>query len=220
LSRRALAFFVSSRAPTTAAANNSSKDNKRQPPSPAARCLALLLARARFLAMRLMDSLGRKALLARFVPLMAACLLGLAGVFQVLGAQSAGAQSTGGAAALAAGPLGAAMLAKLPVWVPGAAALMCLSLYGVAFNLSLGPVPNILTAELFPARCRSAAMAASLGAQFLANTAVGLLFPVLRHRFGPTKVFAGFAGVCAVTWAGAARFVPETKGRALEDMAR
>lgn len=59
--------------------------------------------------------------------------------------------------------------------------------YGVAFSLSLGPVPNILSAELFPMRSRAAAMSVSLAAQFACNTAVGMLFPVARARLGSVR---------------------------------
>jgi len=67
--------------------------------------------------------------------------------------------------------------------VAGTVALMATCLYGVVFVLSLGPVPNILTAELFPARVRSAAMALSLAAQFGANALVRPSLPLLLHGF-------------------------------------
>lgn len=51
---------------------------------------------------------------------------------------------------------------------------------------------------------------------FLAK--VGLAFPVLRARYGADAVFAGFAGVCALAWAFVHAFVPETKGKTLEDL--
>jgi hypothetical protein len=100
---------------------------------------------ALLVAMQLMDGLGRRALLLTFVPAMGVCLAAMA-------AAVSGALGTGS--------------------VAGAVALTATCVYGVVFVLSLGPVPNILTAELFPARVRSAAMACSLGAQFGANALV------------------------------------------------
>jgi hypothetical protein len=47
---------------------------------------------------------------------------------------------------------------------------------------------------------------------------VGLVFPVLRHRFGTARVLAGFALVCAAAATFVQKFVPETKGRSLEDL--
>lgn len=56
--------------------------------------------------------------------------------------------------------------------LPKIMAVLGITVYGCAFALSLGPIPNILTAELFPMRARSVAMSTSLGAQFLFNTMV------------------------------------------------
>ena len=157
---------------------------------------------ALFLAMRLMDQMGRRRLLQTFVPFMGASLFALAGVFSWLGSSSGAATAAGAAAS----------------WLPGAVAVACIMAYGCSFALSLGPIPNILTSELFPTRCRSAAMASSLGSQFAFNTAVGLLFPILRHRFGTQAVFAGFGVACGLAWLFVNRFVPETKGVALEEL--
>lgn len=97
--------------------------------------------------------------------------------------------------------------------------MLGITVYGVAFALSLGPIPNILTAELFPMRARSVAMSTSLGAQFLFNTMVGMGFPILRHRFGTQAVFSLFAAVCFVATVFVNKFVPETAGKSLEDLA-
>ena len=66
-----------------------------------------------------------------------------------------------------------------------------ITIYGSAFAFGFAPIPNILTAELFPMRARSAAMSVSLGAQFLCNTMVGLVllrpWPSLhRHLITPS----------------------------------
>merc|ERR550514_1324670 len=116
-----------------------------------------------------MDRVGRRALLLWFVPLMGLCHVALAGA---LGAMGAGAV------------------------LPRVVALLSICLYGVFFALGIGPIPNILSAELFPMRARSAAMAFSLGSQFMFNTMVGMGFPILRHTLGTQKVFGIFASVC------------------------
>merc|ERR1719316_1037740 len=77
-------------------------------------------------------------------------------------------------------------------------ALVAIALYGIFFNLSLGPVPNIYTAESFPARARSAAMTVSLCAQFLAHAMVSFWFPVLMASRGAPAVLYSFAGICGV----------------------
>merc|ERR1711974_101407 len=143
------------------------------------------------LTMFLIDRLGRRTLLKTFVPLMGACHLSLVWAFSALGTASV---------------------------LPKVVAMLGLTLYGSAFALSLGPIPNILTAELFPMRARSIAMSTSLGAQFAFNTMVGFLFPVLRHRFGTQAVFGFFAAVCVVATVFVNKFVPETAGKTLEQL--
>lgn len=148
---------------------------------------------ALLLTMALIERWGRRKLLQTFVPLMGACHLLLALAFGFLGSTAI---------------------------LPRIAAIAAISLYGVAFALSLGPIPNILTAELFPMRARSASMSVSLGAQFLFNTIVGFAFPILRYRLGTSAVFGGFSTVCFAAWLFVRRFVPETKGVSLEQLAK
>jgi len=103
---------------------------------------------ALFFAMSLMDRMGRRRLLQVFVPLMGVCLASLCSVFSFMQPGAA---------------------------IPGVVALISICLYGSFFVLSLGPIPNIISAELFPLRARSAAMAGSLGSQFVFNTLVGMV---------------------------------------------
>lgn len=145
-----------------------------------------------FLTMRLMDLLGRRELLRIFVPLLALCHLALGASF--------------------------AMSASASL-LPRLLGVLSVMLYGIFFSLGLGPIPNILTAELFPPRARSAAMACSLGTQFVFNTLVSLLFPVLRERLGSQTVFFGFSAICALATLFVTAFVPETKGVSLEELA-
>jgi len=140
----------------------------------------------------LIDRVGRRKLLQTFVPIMALCHFGLAAAFSFMGVPT--------------------------VW-PRVLAVAAITMYGSAFAFSLGPIPNILTAELFPMRARSAAMSASLAAQFLFNTCVGFGFPILRHKLGAQAVFSGFGAVCVLAALFVQRFVFETKGASLEQLA-
>lgn len=145
-----------------------------------------------FLAMSLMDKLGRRRLLQLFVPLMGMCLAGLATSFSFM--------ASGGAFA-------------------AALAMTSVCLYGSFFVLSLGPIPNILTSEVFPTRVRSPAMSMSLFSQFFFNALVGMAFPILRHKLGTQAVFATFSTMCLLCWLFVNKFVPETKGMSLEKLA-
>lgn len=143
------------------------------------------------LATFLIDRMGRRALLMRFVPPLAACLAALA---TTLGA-------TGSAPA-------------------AAAATAAVMLFGVFFGMSLGPLPGILAAELFPTAARSVGVSACVTVQWLCNALVAAAFPVVAARFGYARVLHGFAAVCLAAWLVIAKFVPETRGVALEEIGR
>ena len=77
--------------------------------------------------------------------------------------------------------------------------------------------------------CRSSpridiATACSLGvslstaSQWSFNALIAATFPALRLRFGARNVLNGFALVSLLSWAFTYYFVPETKGKALEDI--
>ena len=104
--------------------------------------------------------------------------------------------------------------------VPAAIALFGICLFGSSFSLSLGPIPNIISAEVFPSRARAAAMAASLWSQFAFQFVVGYFFPILRYRLGTQAIFSIFGVMCAACWLFVDRFVPETKGASLEQLGR
>ena len=143
---------------------------------------------AMFLTMALMDTWGRAKMLRVFSPAMGLCLAALG-------------LSLGSSSGVAA-----------------TVALLAIALYGIFFNLSLGPVPNIYTAESFPARARSAAMTVSLCAQFLAHAMVSFWFPVLMASRGAPAVLYSFAGICGVAGLFACTLA-ETKQASLEAIA-
>ena len=96
----------------------------------------------------------------------------------------------------------------------------CIMVFGVAFVLSLGPVPCIVTAELLPTRVRSYGMSLAVAVQWAANASVTQCFPTLTAAFGTEGVLLCFAvsTAAAVLWIYVS--VPETKGKHLEDSSR
>lgn len=145
------------------------------------------------LATYLIDRKGRKWMLQAFVPPLAACLALLA------------ATVGGGAAA------GATALSAF-----GATAAV--TLFGIFFGMSLGPLPNILSAELFPTAVRGVGVSTTTTVQWISNMLVAALFPVAAARFGMPAVLYGFAAVCVGAFLLVVLAVPETKGVALEDI--
>ena len=100
---------------------------------------------------------------------------------------------------------------------PGTAALVAANLYVFAFGFSWGPVVWVLLGEMFNNRIRGAALALAASAQWVANWLVTLTFPGLS-RAGLGWAYGLYAGAAAASFLFVARFVRETKGRALEDM--
>ena len=111
---------------------------------------------------------------------------------------------------------------------PAAATKLMLAsilLYIACFGLSLGPVVWIILSEIFPTAVRGRAMGLATCCLWLADYAVTQTFPLMdakgswfvthfNHAF-PFYIYAVFCIVLIVVmW----RFVPETKGRSLEEI--
>jgi SP family xylose:H+ symportor-like MFS transporter len=120
-----------------------------------------------------------------------------------------------------------AMLALGFVFFSGATgylALACMMLYVASFALSWGPVTWVLLSEIFPNKIRGKAMAVAVAAQWVSNYLVSLTFPMMNDNTQLTEQFNhGFAywvyGMMSLlamwfVW----KFVPETKGKTLEEM--
>ncbi|HEY1257240.1 MAG TPA: D-xylose transporter XylE [Terracidiphilus sp.] len=106
----------------------------------------------------------------------------------------------------------------------GIIALVAMLVYTAGFAVSWGPVTWVLLSEIFPNQIRGKAMAIAVAAQWIANYLVSWTFPILDDNPYLVEHFKhGFAywiyGVMSILaalfmW----RFVPETKGRTLEQM--
>lgn len=94
-----------------------------------------------------------------------------------------------------------------------------------SFALSMGPVVWVLLSEIFPNRIRSLAMSVAVAAQWAMNYVVSQSFPVVVeselnqgafwNQSLPYFIFIGFIGVILVI---TYKFVPETKGKSLEEL--
>ena len=106
----------------------------------------------------------------------------------------------------------------------GMFALICMLVYVASFAMSWGPVTWVLLSEIFPNRIRGRAMAIAVAAQWISNYLVSWTFPMMdKNSFLIEKFNHGFAywiyGFMAILamliiW----KFVPETKGKTLEEM--
>lgn len=99
----------------------------------------------------------------------------------------------------------------------GMIALVAANLFVVGFGMSWGPVVWVLLGEMFPNRIRAAALSLAAAGQWVANWLITVSFPPLKDV--SLGLAYGFYALCAVlSLFFVARFVQETKGRALEDM--
>jgi hypothetical protein len=99
----------------------------------------------------------------------------------------------------------------------GTIALLAANAFVVFFGLSWGPAVWVLLGEIFNNRIRAAALGFAASAQWISNFLVSTTFPVLADvslglAYGLYAIFS----LLSLLFVG--RFVPETKGKQLEDM--
>ena len=92
--------------------------------------------------------------------------------------------------------------------------------YIACFAFSLGPVTWIMVSEILPLRIRGLAMSICTVSNFFFNFIIVLSFPVLLQHIGEAYTFWTYAGICFVSLFFFRFFVPETKGRSLEEIER
>jgi MFS transporter, SP family, xylose:H+ symportor len=106
----------------------------------------------------------------------------------------------------------------------GYAALFALCLYVVAYATSWGCACWTMISEIFPNSIRSRAMAIAVGAQWFTGFIVTQSFPMLnenpylKENFNGAFAFWVFAALSLICMVVVVKYVPETKGVALEDM--
>ena len=99
----------------------------------------------------------------------------------------------------------------------GTAALVFIIIYTASFMMSWGPICWVLISEIFPNTIRSQAVAIAVAAQWISNFIVSSTFPSLSEwSIGSTYcIYALMSLLSAIfVW----KWVPETKGKTLEDM--
>jgi SP family sugar:H+ symporter-like MFS transporter len=153
---------------------------------------------ATFLAIGLIDKIGRKPLLLAGSIGMALTLFTIAVVFATAGT----------------GMEGRPVLSR-PAAVIG---LTAANLYIVAFGVSWGPVMWVLLGEMFPNRLRGAALAVSGATNWAANFAVTVTFLPLLKGAGLSSAYGLYGTASALSFLFVLFAVRETKGKTLEEM--
>jgi MFS transporter, SP family, galactose:H+ symporter len=140
------------------------------------------------IAMYLVDRAGRRPLL----------LIGIAGMIVTLGVLGLSFRYSSGQLA----------------WI----AVICLMGYVASFAIGLGPIFWLLIAEIYPLKIRGVAEGTAATFNWASNLIVSLTFLTLVEKLGASWTFFLYALASVASWLFAYYFVPETKGRTLEQI--
>ena len=149
------------------------------------------------------------------VTLVAIALVDRIGRRPILLAGSIGMAVSLGAMALAfASATGSGEEISLPgAWGP--VALVAANVFVISFGASWGPLVWVLLGEIFPSRIRARALGLAAAAQWIANFAITLSFPVMAAASLPLT-YAVYAAFAAASFFFVMFKVPETNGMSLE----
>jgi len=86
------------------------------------------------------------------------------------------------------------------------------------FAATLGPVAWVLISEIFPNRIRGVAMSLAVLSLWIANFVLSFTFPILKETLGPAYTFWIYAAICAMGAVFVNKYIPETKGKTLEEI--
>lgn len=100
----------------------------------------------------------------------------------------------------------------------GVLALISANLYVMFFNVSWGPVMWVMLGEMFPNQIRGSGLAVAGFAQWVANFAITMTFPVMLTSIGLAGAYGFYALCAALSIVFVVKCVHETKGIELEDM--
>jgi MFS transporter, SP family, arabinose:H+ symporter len=90
--------------------------------------------------------------------------------------------------------------------------------YIAFFAASLGPALWVVAAELFPNRLRSKGMSIAIVSLWIACTIVTIVFPIMLEKLSGGITFLIFALICLANLLYVLKYVPETKGKTLEEL--
>ena len=113
----------------------------------------------------------------------------------------------------------AAYLERTELWM-----LLFILGYIACFALSVGPVTWVILSEIFPTRIRGRAMAIATVCLWVANYVISQTFPMMDEnkwlidKFHHAFPFWLYGVFCVVLLVFVGRFVPETKGKTLEEI--
>jgi major inositol transporter-like SP family MFS transporter len=107
----------------------------------------------------------------------------------------------------------------LPAGDGRAFAVLAMTVTFLAFQQgAISPVTWLMLSEIFPLKMRGFGLGIAAFALWITNFLIGLVFPVLVDAVGVSNTFFVFVALGLLAMAFVQRYVPETRGRTLENL--
>jgi SP family xylose:H+ symportor-like MFS transporter len=101
----------------------------------------------------------------------------------------------------------------------GGGQVLALTLAAIAcYSMSLAPVTWVLISEIFPNHIRSLGVSSAVAALWTASFLLTYTFPFLNRAFSTSGAFLVYAVICFSGFVFVFMFVPETRGKSLEEI--
>jgi MFS transporter, SP family, galactose:H+ symporter len=94
----------------------------------------------------------------------------------------------------------------------------CCLIFVASFAVSMGPIPWVICAEIFPLEGRDFGITITTAALWLSAAIVVRFSMSIMHHFGNSTMFFIFALCCVINFVIVLFWVPETKGISLEEL--
>lgn len=86
------------------------------------------------------------------------------------------------------------------------------------FSIGLGPITWVYSSEIFPLHVRALGCSLGVAANRLTSGVISMTFISLSKAITIGGAFFLFAGIASLAWVFFFTYLPETRGRTLEDM--
>jgi sugar porter (SP) family MFS transporter len=104
--------------------------------------------------------------------------------------------------------------------VKGLAVLLVVLTAIACYAMTLAPITWVLLSEIFPNRIRGTAMSLCVSALWIACFALTATFKPINLALGAAGTFWLYGAICLIGFVIIKKFIPETKGKSLEDIER
>lgn len=92
------------------------------------------------------------------------------------------------------------------------------SIWASFYAMTLAPIAWVLISEIFPNRIRGAGVSLAVSSLWIACFGLTISFKPINVALGAAGTFWLYGAICLVGFLVMLKFVPETKGRTLEEI--